>query len=170
MPFANLAPPPAQDSLIELDESPGRKDPFYAAKTWLIWFQQILITRLQNAVIVTQHVYVPNAVLTGTAAIPTASLLTTTTSGFYRVSYAFHVTQPATTSSSLQLTIGWVQSGTAMTKVFAADTSNLPTTFQGADFAVRADVLTDITYSMAYASVGATPMKFELDVSAEQVA
>jgi len=162
----NIASPPSQDSVIELDDSPSRRTPFYMAKSWIIWLQQSVLLRLSAAIAITKTV-----VLAAQAAtIATTSLQTLTSGGLYRISYVIRVTQAATTSSSLTVTIGWVDAGVALTLVGSALTGNLTTSLQSASVVVRAAALSDLTYAVLYASVGATVMQYRIDCVVEQLA
>jgi hypothetical protein len=157
-----LSAPPLQTPLIDSDQQGTLTG--YITTVWNLFLLSIT-TRLQQGVLalkVTSR--------TGlSAAIVTAAALTTTSAGLYRVSYVIRVTQAATTSSSLTVTLGWVRSGVPITQAFAAIAGNTVTTYQSTALVVKADALTDLTYAVAYASVGATPMKFEIDVTVEQV-
>lgn len=89
--------------------------------------------------------------------------------GLYRVNVYARITQAATTSSSLTVTIGWLE-GTTLSYVFPAMTGNtIATVLTGPPLLVRIDGNSSITYATAYASVGATPMQYRLDVVLERV-
>lgn len=90
--------------------------------------------------------------------------------GVWRLSYTLRVTRAATTSSALQLTIGWTEGGVAQTQASANLTGNLTTTREGGTFILRVDSATNITYTVEYTSVGATSMTFSLDIIAERLA
>ena len=108
--------------------------------------------------------------LTGQAAALTATALPTGTldhTGVYRVSYHARVTQAATTSSSLTVTVGYTDGGVAVTRASAALTGNTTASATGADVVVRADTNTTLTYATSYSSSGGTPMQYALDVSVE---
>lgn len=160
---------PSQDSIIQIDEQvASRRQPFYVAQIWQRWFDH-LIGLIRQSVSVVRSVAVPSATETGGAAIVTTAIATLTSAGVYRVSYVLRITQAATVSSSATVTIGWVCNGVALTFPGAAVTGNLTTSFQSLGFPVRADALTDITYAVAYASVGATSMLFSFDALVESV-
>lgn len=94
----------------------------------------------------------------------------TTVSGYYRISYHAQIVQAATTSSSLTVTFGFTRRGATLSASGAAITGNSLTTFQPGSLPVfRVDTATTITYATTYASVGATPMKYDLYVKVEQV-
>ena len=85
----------------------------------------------------------------------------------YRVTYTARVTTPATTSSSLTITISWTAGGVTQSIVGAAMTGNTTATLQTATMAPKIDQATPISYATTYVSVGATPMAYELDVILE---
>lgn len=103
------------------------------------------------------------------AAIATTAIDTPTLkAALYRVSYYARITQAATTSSSLTVTIGWTD-GVACTQSGAALAGNTTATTQSGSFLVRTDSASSVTYAAAYASAGATAMQFALDVRIEAV-
>lgn len=111
------------------------------------------------------------SVTTQAAAIATTILLArgASATGLYLVTYFVHVTQAATTSSAIQVTVGTKADGVALTKVGANLNGNTTATWESVTMLVRADAVTDLTIAATYASVGATPMQFELSVIVRQV-
>jgi len=101
----------------------------------------------------------------GTTAIPVGSLA----AGLYRVSWYARITRAATTSSSLTVTIGWVESGITLVSSGAALTGNTTGTVQSGSLLLRIDAGTPITYSTTYASSGGVTMEYRLDLVVEQV-
>lgn len=91
----------------------------------------------------------------------------TLSAGLYRVSYTARVTQAATTSSSLTVTIGWTEGGVSLTQAGAAMTGNTTGTQQNGTIVLRLDQAATITYATTFASVGGTPMRYRLDVLVE---
>jgi len=89
--------------------------------------------------------------------------------GVWRVSYVVRVTTPGTISSSIQVTITWTEGGITQTETGAALIGNVTTTREGASRIIRVDHATPISYATTYASAGATPMTYRLDVLAETV-
>lgn len=133
--------------------------------TWTRWFQSLkdaVDRAAQRVAIVT---------LTGQAAALTTTALNTglLTDGLYRVSWQARITQAATTSSSLTVTLGWTAGGVACSTSGAALTGNTPATVQSGAALVHADAGSVLTAATAYASVGATAMQYELTVIVEQV-
>ena len=91
--------------------------------------------------------------------------------GVYRITYIARITQAASVSSSLTVTFDWTVGGLTPTFSGPAITGNTTTTIQGNEaLTIRIDGTSPIRYSTAYASVGATPMKYSLDIVLEQVA
>jgi hypothetical protein len=91
------------------------------------------------------------------------------TEGLYRISWYLRPTQAATTSSSIQVRFGWTDDGVALTSTAAAIATNLTTSVQSGSILVYVEGDTDITYETLYASVGATPMHYHLEVDLEQI-
>jgi hypothetical protein len=106
---------------------------------------------------------------TQAASLVTRTAYATTAAGLYRVSYYVRITRAATTSSSLTVTLGWLESAVALTQAFAAITGNTIGTVQSGSILVRADTLSALTVATAYASVGGTTMQYRIDVTVEQV-
>lgn len=89
--------------------------------------------------------------------------------GLYRVSYYARITQAATTSSSLTVTLAWTDGGVACSESGAAMTGNTTSTQQTGSRVIRVDSATQVTYATAYASSGATPMQYALSVVLESL-
>lgn len=89
--------------------------------------------------------------------------------GLWRVSVHVRVTQPATTSSAIQVALAWTDSGQSQTESGTNLTGNLTTTREGKTFVLRVDANTPLSFSTTYASVGATPMQYALDIVAEEI-
>lgn len=90
--------------------------------------------------------------------------------GLYRISYYARITQAATTSSSLTITIGWTDGAIALTQAGAAITGNTTSDVQFGTVVLRSDANGPVTYSTAYSSTGATAMQYRLSVVAEELA
>lgn len=87
--------------------------------------------------------------------------------GRYKVFYHARITTPATTSSSLEVTISWTDGRVAQSQTFAAITGNTTATMQSDFLMIHVDNSTPINYATTYASVGAQPMQYRLDVVLE---
>lgn len=92
--------------------------------------------------------------------LPNARLLP----GLYLVTTYARVTQAATTSSSLQVSVRFVDGGVTITRAGTAQTGNTTDTTDHNTWMVRVDTETEIRYLTTYASVGATPMTYRLDI------
>lgn len=104
------------------------------------------------------------------AATGTTSLLTTVSSGLYRVTVYSRKTVADGVSSSLQLTLGWTEHAVALTKTFAAVTADsITTSVDSITWTVLADATTDINFSFAYASNTPGNMKYLYRVRVEQL-
>lgn len=111
-------------------------------------------------------------VLTAQAAsIASTSLgIGTLSAGLWRVSYYARITQAAGTSSSLTVTLGWIDGGISLTSAGAAITGNTTSTTQSGTITVRVDNAGPITFSTTYASVGAPSMSYRISIVAEELA
>ncbi len=155
----NLPASPERNSV--LSQRPG-----LFSNEWLRWIRLLVAAvnsapgQLGRVLLMAQQAAI------ALTSIPTSEL----NDGLYRISWYLQITQAATTSSSVTITVGWTARGVAQSFTAAAVTGNTLTTYQPGDLFVRVDEGTAITYSTAYASVGATPMQYSLDVAVEQVA
>ena len=162
-----IASPPTQTSLIELDEK--RKEPFYIAKAWLLWLQDALVARVQQTLqlltTVAQGVTIGVNAAIGATAIPLPSL----SGGTLRVAWYARITTRDPVSSSLTVTIAWIEGGVALTLSGAAMVGNLTTTVQSGTIDIAIDPGTAITYATAYASNTPGTMRYSLRVSVTRV-
>jgi len=156
--MVNLAPYLEQDEVVE----ENRK----LTRPWSDWFQAFVDA--VNAAPSTKSA----VALTAKAASIAATDLTDGTypAGVYRVSYYARITQAATTSSSLTVTIDWTDGAVNPSQAGAAMTGNTTTTVQSGSVLLRSDKAAAINYATTYASVGATPMQYRLDVTLERMA
>lgn len=154
-------PGPVPNSLIPLVDSPRN---LRITETWRLWLVSVL-TYILFGIIQASSVSRD----TQGAAIVTTAMYTPSKTGLYRISWYLRITRAATTSSSATVTIGWTDAGQACTSAGAAVVGNTVTTVQSGSIVVSADSLTDLTYAVAYASVGATSMQYKLRVSVEAI-
>ena len=159
--------PPIYEALAVPEERTPRPFPKLVMSVGWIQYLSGVVTRINTAASRLVHVR-----LTGQhASIATTGLsLGSVAPGIYRVSYRTRVTTPATVSSSLTVTLSWTEGGVAQSRVGAVLIGNSVTTYDFATIPIRADVSTPISYAVAYASVGATAMVFDLDVIGESLA
>lgn len=106
----------------------------------------------------------------GAAISPATVLAVLPETGLYRVTWYARVSRAATSSSSLQLTVGWTDGGVACTQAGAALTGNTTATCESVSLVVAADVATNLTLAVAYTSSGATSMQYNYVVLVEQLA
>lgn len=86
-----------------------------------------------------------------------------------RVSIYARVTQAATVSSSLSVTLSWEDGGVPCSETFGPNTGNTTASVISAVRMINADKDSLIEVSTAYASSGATAMAYSLDVLVEEI-
>jgi hypothetical protein len=157
---ANPDPIPVSDPIVQQ----GQDSQQVLGASWFRWLSQLVSRVTVTARIVTtvHRTGLGAAVLTSTLTIPGQA-------GPFRVNWTAQVTRAATTSSSITVTIGWTANGVACTKVFTAMTGNTTASADGDSVTIRSDASQPITYAIAYASVGGTPMTYMADVVVEQL-
>ena len=89
--------------------------------------------------------------------------------GVYRLTYYVRIERAATTSSELVVVFNWTDANVAQTRTGGTLNGNTTTTVEQAQFLVRVDKDTSITLETSYASVGATSMRFNIDLILEKV-
>lgn len=158
----NLAAPPLSTPIVETKAEPGV---VVGAMTKVFenWLRA-LTQRTQTA-----PYAVSTVALTSQGAAIAATDLIPSANGLYRVSYRFRVTQAATTSSSLTFSVTTTDGGVTVTQSSAAYTGNAVNAPQSGSFIVRCDSQAPLSYAMAFASVGATPMLYDLDVKVDSL-
>jgi hypothetical protein len=162
-----LASPPSQDSLVELDETRrDRREPWYISRPWLLWLQDVIVPRVQTAPeLRTAVVLTAQNASIGATPIPLASV----NAGRYRISFYARVTTVDAVSSSLTITLGWSESGVALTQSGAAMTGNAITTTQSGSIVVQSDANAPLTYSTLYASNTPGAMQYRLSIVCESL-
>lgn len=156
--FVDSAAPPLADP-------PLLGSPAPLSVAWQKWFQLFpatfasIVNKLNTVTLSTQ-----SAAITATA-FEGGTLV----AGNYRFSYCARITQAATTSSSLTVTFAWTEGGVAQSYSGSAITGNTTATRQSNTQMIRVDADTSVTYSTAYASVGATAMNYSLDILFERI-
>lgn len=153
-----LPPVPFRNAIARM---PG----LFVSDEWLRWLTAVL-----NAIGAAAQKVGTVGLTTQGAAIASTSIPTPTLgAGLYRVSFYARITRAATVSSSLTVTVSWVDGGVTCSQSFVAVTGNTTATTQSGSVLVRADEATSINYATAYASSGATSMQFSLDVRTEAI-
>jgi hypothetical protein len=103
-----------------------------------------------------------------TAALATASVLTTLSAGKYRVSWYLRKTRPDGAASAAAVTLGWVDlDSVALSVTGAALTLDTVQAVQTGIQIVRCLNATDITIAVSYASATAGQMRYDLEVLVE---
>jgi len=95
-----------------------------------------------------------------TTAIDTPTLQ----NALYQATYSLRIVTPGTVSSSATLTLGWTTNSVSCSQAFTALTGNTTATQQSGMAVMFPDAATSVTYALAYASVGATAMTYDLDI------
>lgn len=131
---------------------------------WARW-----LTNLRNAVNSTAQKVGGSTLTASTASVGPTTIATPAKDGLYRLSYSLRVTRPATISSSATATFTWVDGGVTQSQSGSAVTGNTTTSQQGGQLMIGADAGTAITYAIAYASSGATPMQYGFRLAVEQL-
>lgn len=137
----------------------------YMAAPWLEWMELILVARLQDTAEALTSVSLANQA----ASIGNTPIIPSPAGGIYRVSVVARVVQAATTSSGLQVSITATDGAVPITQSTANATGNTTATILAQSFVVRSDAGAPIGYTVTYASVGGTPMLYDLTVVVEQV-
>ena len=176
--MAKPAPIPVTSALIntEIDPMSGGDLPTgLVSNTWFEYFLQMQ-DRVEKSPYAVGTLF--DTLTDQSAAIAATSLtistptgLTTKLSkGLYRVLTYARITQAASTSSSLTVTLRWTDGTVACTSSGSAITGNTTATTGSLDVMIRSDADADITYETAYSSSGATAMQYRLDIVVAEVA
>jgi hypothetical protein len=176
--MANLSPIPITSAVIttEIDPTSGGNLPTgLVSSPWFEYFLQMQ-DRVEKSPYAVGSLF--DTLTDQTAAIAATSLtistptgLTTKLSkGLYRVLTYARITQAASTSSSLTVTLRWTDGTVACTSSGSAITGNTTATTGSLDVMIRSDADADITYETAYSSSGATAMQYRLDIVVAEVA
>ena len=160
-------PPTLEPIAAPLDRFAGKNlPPLAVTKRWLDWLSEITRgvdqapSRKAKLNLAAQSASLP------VTPIPLSSI----PAGIWRVSYVARVTTPATSSSSLAVTFSWTVGGVSQSQTAAAITGNAVTTVQFGTLPIRIDRNTPVSLSTTYASVGAQPMLYSIDVVVEILA
>lgn len=114
---------------------------------------------------------VARVALTGqTAAIVTTAAFTTLAAGSYEISYYLRKTVADGVNSSATVTVGWTESGIALSESAAALVTDTTSAQQSGIKTVDCDAATDITYAVAYASNTPAKMTFRITVIVKRLA
>lgn len=108
--------------------------------------------------------------LAQTAALVATAAFTTKAAAAYRITYYLRKTVADGVASSATVTLGWTETGVALTVSGAALVLDTVLAVQTGSALVWADGATDITYAVAYSSTTPNKMTYRLDVTVEQLA
>jgi hypothetical protein len=133
------------------------------------WFWVQYFNNRDQRIESTASTVTTTAVSTQSASIAATPIDVGTAAGIYRLSIYARLTQAATTSSSLMVTIGWTDGTVSVSKAYAALVANTVTTVLAETLPVQIDANASLTYATTYASVGGTPMIYRLAIAAERV-
>ena len=175
--MAKPVPIPVTSALINTEIDPmsgGDLQTGLVSNTWFEYFLQLQDRAANSAYVIAKEF---DTLTDQSAAIAATSLtistptgLTTKLSkGLYRVSTYARITQAASTSSSLTVTLRWTDGTVACLSSGSAVSGNTTATTGSLDLMIRSDADADITYETAYSSSGATAMQYRLDIVLEQV-
>ena len=175
--MSKLSPIPVTSAVITTEINPtsgGDLQTGVVSSPWFEYFLQMQDRSEKSAYAVSREF---DALTDQTAAIAATSLtistptgLTTKLSkGLYRVSTYARITQAASTSSSLTVTLGWTDGTVACTSSGSALTGNTTATTGSQSVVIRSDADGSVTYATAYSSSGATAMQYRLDIVLEQL-
>lgn len=158
--------------------TPGNVRFSFNGTTGAATFQGDVAAPTFNSLTITGKPATSVVLTTQAASIGATNLYAAAAAGLYRVCFSEIISQAATTSSSILVTIGW-NNGGAKTSTLAslnggalqttADTSNTVNSELSNCIAFRSAAAQNITYATTYASSGATPMQYALMVSVEKV-
>ena len=160
------SPPFNEDLVVAKDQRLQARIPALILNfEWQKWFGSLVGGFLKTPTREARVTLEAQAASLGVTALPLASI----PAGIYRVSYYARITTPATVSSSLIVTISHTDRTIALTQSASAITGNTITTTQFGTLVLRVDRNSPVSYSTTYASVGATPMAYALDLAIEQL-
>lgn len=162
MPFTAVMPTPLD---IAIGHVPGAQEgakptDVSTDESWLTYF----LTQFRAFAEALRALLVANVVNQGSAIGTTPIALGS--GGRYALLIYVHITQAASVSSSVAVTLSWVDGAHACSVTFAAVVGNTVGTVDAAFFTMDVDQPGIISYATAYASVGATPMQHKLRIHA----
>lgn len=148
------------------DQATGRRRTLgYCEADWYQWFLALWNRVNRSAERLTTKRLTGQEASIGATSLPLGSL----SPGMYRVTWRFRVTRAATTNSSLLFTLGWTDANVVMSRSSTAKTGNTTATEDNDTWVIRIDQASAVTYATTYASTGATPMQYELEIAVESV-
>jgi hypothetical protein len=162
-PFVVPMPTPIDVAITQ--PAAGTGDPLAPDVSWVEFFlNQEQLTKQATRVVALAPLENQSAAIL-TTPLATGALST----GRYRVSYYARITTPATTSSSLSITIGWTNDLQACTKTVGPETGNTRGSVLSGSLEIECDSPGVITYATAYVSVGGQVMIYKLRFRVEKL-
>ncbi len=164
-----ISDPPLKDKFATpADQKEDDKVPFLVAGfKWLKWLGELVaainLTAQRRA-----QVRFPVGSAGNIALTPFS--LASVAAGTWRLTYYYRISRPATATSGLQFSVTYTNGGVVITRTTTNETGNLTTSVQGGTIPFRTDPNTAISYTVTYASTGATPMQYEGDLVLESLA
>lgn len=159
-----LVPMPAPID-VAITQASAKVPALAADESWIEFFRnQEALTKQATRVIALAPIDTQSAAI-ATTPLATGALST----GRYRVSCYARITTPATTNSSLSITIGWTNDGQACTKTLGPETGNTVGTVLAGSQELECDAPGVITYATAYVSVGGVVMVYKLRFRVEKL-
>lgn len=89
--------------------------------------------------------------------------------GLYRLSYYTQLVQAGSVSSELTIALDWRFGGQTLTFTGTLLNANTLTTYQNGTQFIRIDSLSPVRYAVTRASVGGTPMLYDLFLTLEEI-
>lgn len=161
MPFTALMPTPLDIAIAHVPGADGEKPTDVTTdESWLTYF----LTQFRAFAEAMRALLVANVVNQGSAIGTTPMALGS--GGRYLILLYLRITQPASVSSSVAVTLSWVDGAHACSKTFAAVVGNTVGTTDAQFFTMDLDAPGSVNFETAYASVGATPMQHKLRIHA----
>jgi hypothetical protein len=130
---------------------------------WTNFLSLQVLPRLEQS----SNVIAEASALAQAAAVATTPIVANANAGFYRIAFYAQVTQAAGVSSSINATVAYPYKGQAVTKSLTAETGNTLTTALQGSIDLEVDAGTTISWSTAYASVGAPVMTYDVFTKVE---
>lgn len=161
MPFTAVMPTPLDVAIGHVPGAEGAKPSDVSTdESWLTYFLALAkaFGEALRALLVANVVDQASAIGTTPIALGSA--------GSYALFIYVHVTQAASTSSSVAVTLSWIDKGHACSVTFPALVGNTVGTVDAAFFTMDVDQPGIVNYATAYASVGAVPMQHKLRIHA----
>jgi hypothetical protein len=139
-----------------------------APRVWVQWFTELFTLLGQTASLAGNGAASVGLTTQSASIAPTDLGSTSYSAGVYRVSMSAQITQAATVSSSLTVSVAWTSNGAACSYSWPALTGNTTATVGVAPpVVILVDQGTNVSYSTAYASAGPTPMQYALVLKME---